>query len=56
MAALGKHRHPHFEITTVCRGVDLVVMVYRTHNDATRAEVLRFTDRMAVEGHGTVPA
>jgi ketosteroid isomerase-like protein len=43
----------HFAVEGVYQGVDTLVICYRNQNDGLVNEVLRFSDNLVIEGHGT---
>ena len=45
-----------FEVLSLCTGVDILVINYRSEKGDLRAELLRFRDGLVVEGHGTYAA
>jgi ketosteroid isomerase-like protein len=42
-----------FVVESVYQGIDTVVIAYRNQNDGLVSEVLRFSDNLVIEGHGT---
>jgi ketosteroid isomerase-like protein len=56
LAALDKNPDLRFRVTAVYRGVDTVVIAFRTQHGVDRLEILRFADGRIVEGHGTFVA
>ncbi len=51
--ALQRIPNLRFAVEGVYQGIDTVVIVYRNQDDGLVAEVLRFSDGLVVEGHGT---
>lgn len=58
ITALGRIPDLRFTVEGVYQGVDTIVITYRNQNNALVNEVLRFSDNLVIEGHGTyvVPA
>ena len=56
--ALQRIPNLRFVVEGSYRGVDTIVIVYRNQDDGLASEVLRFSDNVVTEGHGTyiVPA
>jgi len=52
-AAINRTPPPEFHVTSVCAGVDSLVILFRNEQGVDRAEVLRFKDGLVTEGHGT---
>jgi ketosteroid isomerase-like protein len=55
-AALAKNPDLRFQITTIYRGIDTIVIAYKNQSGVDRAEVLTFQDGLVVEGHGAFEA
>lgn len=51
-AALEVNRDLHFDVTSVFRGVDTIVIAYKNQKGADRVEVLVFSKGLVVQGHG----
>jgi ketosteroid isomerase-like protein len=56
--ALQRIPNLRFVVEGIYRGVDTIVIVYRNQDEGLVSEVLRFSDNVVTEGHGTyiVPA
>ncbi len=52
-AAIARTPPPEFHVTSVCAGIDSLVIAFRNEKGENRAEVLRFTNGLVSEGHGT---
>jgi hypothetical protein len=42
-----------FEVTAAFSGVDCLLIAFRNERGEDRVEILRFQDRLVIEGHGT---
>jgi len=51
--ALARVPDLRFTIENVYQGIDTVVIAYRNQDDGLVSEVLRITDGLVIEGHGT---
>lgn len=56
--ALQRIPNLRFVVEGIYQGIDTIVIVYRNQDERRVSEVLRFSDDMVIEGHGTylVPA
>jgi ketosteroid isomerase-like protein len=52
-AALAEIPNLRFTVDGVYQGIDTVVIAYRNQDGGLVSEVLRFSDGLVIEGHGT---
>jgi hypothetical protein len=49
---LAKNPDLRFYVTTVCRGVETIVIAYQNQKGENRVEVLTFGDGLVISSHG----
>lgn len=53
LTGLDKNPDLRFRVTAVYRGIDTIVIAFQNERGVDRAEILKFSDGLVVEGHGT---